>query len=85
MSMAEMVLIYALNHGVWKMTEEGVPQICLSVPVEAPDGTSAGQDGEAVCPLERSESGSSCAIQNADPPWWFSGLEKNSQPLGPDA
>jgi hypothetical protein len=36
--MAEMVLIYALNNGVWKMTEEGVPQICLSVPVETPEG-----------------------------------------------
>jgi len=33
-SVAELVLIYALNHGVWKMTEEGVPQICLSVPVK---------------------------------------------------
>jgi len=38
MSMAELVLIYALNNAVWKMTEEGVPQICLSVPTESSDG-----------------------------------------------
>ena len=52
MSMAEMVLIYALNHGVWKMTEEGVPQICLSVPVDAPDGTSETFQGCTAVPEE---------------------------------
>ena len=52
MSMAEMVLIYALNNAVWKMTEEGVPQICLSVPVEAPDGTSETFQGCTAAPEE---------------------------------
>jgi len=52
MGVAEMVLIYALNHGVWKMTDEGVPQICLSVPVEAPDGTSENFQGCTSVPEE---------------------------------
>jgi hypothetical protein len=51
-SLSELVLIYALNHGVWKMTEEGVPQICLSVPVEAPDGTSETFQGCTAVPEE---------------------------------
>jgi len=50
--MAEMVLIYALNNAVWKMTEDGVPQICLSVPVEAPDGTSETFQGCTAAPEE---------------------------------
>ena len=47
-----MVLIYALNNAVWKMTEEGVPQICLSVPVESPDGTSETFQGCTAAPEE---------------------------------
>ena len=47
-----MVLIYALNHGVWKMTEEGVPQICLSVPVESAEGTSETFQGCTAVPEE---------------------------------
>jgi hypothetical protein len=52
MSMAEMVLIYALNHGVWKMNEEGVPQICLSVPVETLDGKTENFEGCTAVPEE---------------------------------
>jgi len=52
MSMAELVLIYALNHGVWKMNEEGVPQICLSVPVETSEGTSETFQGCTKVPEE---------------------------------
>jgi hypothetical protein len=52
MSMAEIVLIYALNHGVWKMTDEGIPQICLSVPVEKEDGTSETFQGCTAVPEE---------------------------------
>jgi hypothetical protein len=52
MSMAEMVLIYALNHGVWKMTEDGLPQICLSVPVESEDGKSETFQGCTAVPEE---------------------------------
>ena len=52
MSMAEMVLIYALNHGIWKMDDKGIPQICLSVPVEAPDGTSENFQGCTSVPEE---------------------------------
>ena len=52
MGVAEMVLIYALNNGVWKMTEEGIPQICLSVPVESPDGTSETFQGCTAAPEE---------------------------------
>jgi hypothetical protein len=52
MSMAELVLIYTLNHGVWKMTEEGVPQICLSVPVESPEGKTETFQGCTAVPEE---------------------------------
>lgn len=34
MGMSELVLIYALNNAMWSMNEEGIPQICLSVPTE---------------------------------------------------
>ena len=34
MGVSELVLIYALNNAVWSMTDEGVPQICMSVPTE---------------------------------------------------
>jgi len=37
MGLSELVLIYALNNAVWSMTDEGVPQICLSVPTEEND------------------------------------------------
>jgi hypothetical protein len=52
MSMAELVLIYALNHGVWKMTEEGTPQICLSVPVESSEGKTETFEGCTPVPEE---------------------------------
>ena len=52
MSMAELVLIYALNHGVWKMTDEGVPQICLSVPVESSEGKTETFQGCTPVPEE---------------------------------
>lgn len=52
MGLNELILIYALNHGVWKMTDEGVPQICLSVPVEAPEGTSETFQGCTAVPEE---------------------------------
>jgi hypothetical protein len=52
MSMAELVLIYALNNGVWKMTEEGVPQICLSVPVESSEGKTENFQGCTAVPEE---------------------------------
>lgn len=52
MSLSELVLIYALNNGVWKMTEEGVPQICLSVPVESEDGKSETFQGCTSVPEE---------------------------------
>jgi len=51
-SLSELVLIYALNHGVWKMTDEGVPQICLSVPVETSKGTSETFQGCTAVPEE---------------------------------
>jgi hypothetical protein len=50
--MAEMVLIYALNNAVWKMTEDGVPQICLSVPVESPEGKTENLQGCTAAPEE---------------------------------
>ena len=34
MGLSELVLIYAMNNAVWSMTEDGVPQICMSVPTE---------------------------------------------------
>ena len=34
MGLSELVLIYALNNAVWSMTDEGMPQICMSVPTE---------------------------------------------------
>lgn len=34
MGLSELVLIYAMNNAVWNMTEDGVPQICMSVPTE---------------------------------------------------
>ena len=34
MGLSELVLIYALNNAVWSMNDEGIPQICLSVPTE---------------------------------------------------
>ena len=52
MSVAELVLIYALNNGVWKMTEEGVPQICLSVPVESSEGKTETLQGCTTVPEE---------------------------------
>ena len=52
MSMAEMVLIYALNNAVWKMTEDNVPQICLSVPVETPEGKTETFQGCTAAPEE---------------------------------
>jgi len=51
-SVAEMVLIYALNHGVWKINEEGVPQICLSVPVESSEGKTESFQGCTAVPEE---------------------------------
>jgi hypothetical protein len=47
-----MVLIYALNHGVWKMDKEGVPQICLSVPVETSEGKTENFQGCTSVPEE---------------------------------
>ena len=38
MGLSELVLIYALNNAMWSMTEEGVPQICMSVPAESESG-----------------------------------------------
>ena len=52
MGLNELILIYAMNHGVWKMNDEGVPQICMSVPVEAPDGTSENFQGCTAVPEE---------------------------------
>jgi hypothetical protein len=33
--LSELVLIYAMNHGVWSMGSDGLPQICLKVPIES--------------------------------------------------
>ena len=52
MGLNELILIYAMNHGVWKMNDEGVPQICLSVPVESPEGTSETFQGCTAVPEE---------------------------------
>ena len=38
MGLSELVLIYAMNNAVWSMTENGIPQICMSVPAESEDG-----------------------------------------------
>lgn len=50
MSVAELVLIYALNNAVWKMTDDGVPQICMSVPVDKPDGSTENFQGCTAVP-----------------------------------
>ena len=34
MGLSELVLIYAMNNAMWSLTDEGVPQICMSVPTE---------------------------------------------------
>ena len=38
MGLSELILIYAMNHAIWSMDENGVPQICMTVPAESEDG-----------------------------------------------
>jgi len=34
MGLSELILIYAMNHAMWSMDENGRPQICMTVPSE---------------------------------------------------
>jgi hypothetical protein len=34
MGLSELILIYAMNHAIWSMDQNGVPQICMTVPSE---------------------------------------------------
>ena len=52
MGLSELVLIYAMNNAMWSMTEEGVPQICMSVPSESPEGKSETFKGCTAVPEE---------------------------------
>lgn len=52
MGLSELVLIYALNNAMWSMTEEGVPQICMSVPTESEDGKAETFKGCTAVPEE---------------------------------
>jgi len=38
MGLSELILIYAMNHAMWSIDEDGVPQICMEVPTESKDG-----------------------------------------------
>ena len=51
MGLSELVLIYAMNNAVWSMTEEGVPQICMTVPTET-DGVAETFKGCTAVPEE---------------------------------
>ena len=52
MGVSELVLIYALNNAMWSMTDEGIPQICLSVPTESPEGKAETFKGCTAVPEE---------------------------------
>lgn len=52
MGVSELVLIYALNNAMWSMTDEGIPQICLSVPTESPEGKAETFKGCTAVPDE---------------------------------
>lgn len=52
MGLSELVLIYALNNAVWSMTDDGTPQICLSVPVESSEGKTETFQGCTAVPEE---------------------------------
>ena len=52
MGLSELVLIYALNNAMWSMTDEGIPQICLSVPTESPEGKAENFKGCTAVPEE---------------------------------
>ena len=38
MGLSELILIYAMNHAMWSIDEDGVPQICMEVPTESEAG-----------------------------------------------
>ena len=52
MGVSELVLIYALNNAMWSMNDEGIPQICLSVPTESPEGKAETFKGCTAVPEE---------------------------------
>ena len=52
MGLSELVLIYAMNHAMWSMNEEGVPQICMSVPTESEEGKAETFKGCTAVPEE---------------------------------
>jgi hypothetical protein len=52
MGLSELVLIYAMNNAVWRMTDDGVPQICMSVPTETPEGKPEIFEGCTATPEE---------------------------------
>lgn len=52
MGLSELVLIYAMNNAVWRMNEDNVPQICMSVPSESPEGKSETFEGCTAVPEE---------------------------------
>ena len=38
MGLSELILIYAMNHAMWSIDDNGKPQICMTVPTESEDG-----------------------------------------------